>query len=403
MSEPANRAEATLPLSGVRILDFSRLLPGPWCTQLLGDMGAEVVKVEHRESGDPSRHNPPHLRENSAYFASVNANKRSLTLDLRSKQASEVVRRLFGWADVAIESFSVGTARRLGIDYDAARRVNDAIIYCSVSGFGQTGEWAGVPGHDLVVQAASGILSPHPGHMPQFQAGDYAAASMAVIGILTALRWRDRAGIGSYLDISMFDSLVAMGNIAFGPALSRAGGGTGEPGLHAWGGNPRYNLYKTRDGKSVAVCLLEARLWNDFCAVIGRPDLVSRSEDIADRHSRHGERGEAFNAAISAFCSGLDRDELVALMSRHALPVMAVADADEAVNGTHMRQRGMVRAASHPQDGDILEIGNPLARSGFVRETRLPAPALGCGTDEILHDLGYSIEEVQALRAAEVV
>lgn len=402
-TQPTSASETGLPLSGIRVLDFSRLLPGPWCTQLLGDMGAQVIKVEHRDGGDPSRHNPPLMRTNSAYFNSVNGNKRSLTLDLNSAEAAGIVQRLFEWADIVVESFSVGTADKLGVGYEAARKRRPDVIYCSVSGFGQTGELSAIPGHDLVIQAAAGILSPLPDNMPHFQAGDYAAGAMATIAILAALRRRDQSGVGSYLDIAMFDSLMAMGNIGLGPALARASGGTGEPALHVWGTNPRYRIYPTRDGKWVAVCLLETRLWRDFCQVIGRCDLAFENEDPSQRHSEHGERGRKFFSAISAFCLAHDRDEIVALMKAHSLPVMSVATADEALASKHAAQRGIVRKTNHPADGEIVELTTPLNRSGLARRVRIPAPQLGGDTDEILKDIGYTPEQTRALRASNVV
>ena len=396
-------ARASLPLSEIKILDFSRLLPGPWCTQLLGDLGAEVIKVENPEGGDPSRHNPPLYREMSAYFASVNGNKSSLTLNLQAPGAREVLERLVHWADVVVESFSVGAAARLGVDYESLRALKPSLIYCSLSGFGQSGPLAQVPGHDLVIQAACGNLNAAPETMPSFQAGDFAAASMAAIGILSAIRRRDRSGEGAYLDIAMYDSLMAMGNIALGPALSRAGGGTGLPVVQVWGSNPRYNLYRSRDEKPVAVCLLEARLWRKFCEVIGRADLIFHDETAADRHSDHGTRGALYREGISAFCAAHGRDELVALMAEHDLPVMAVHSGDEALAHRHTQARGLVRRIEHPQEVEIPELVNPLHPTGLVRERRKPAPMLGADTDDVLEMLGYGPEDRRALRAAQVV
>ncbi|MGF7160392.1 CoA:oxalate CoA-transferase [Rhodoligotrophos appendicifer] len=392
-----------LPLADIKILDFSRLLPGPWCTQFLGDLGAEVIKVESPESGDPSRHNPPLYSETSAYFNSVNGNKTSLTLDLRAKGAQEVLARLVDWADVVVESFSVGTAKRLGIDYDSLRALKPSLIYCSISGFGQSGPLSTVPGHDLVIQAAAGNLQAAPDRMPCFQAGDYAAASVATIGILSAIRRRDRTGVGANLDVAMFDSLMAMGNIALAPALSRAGNGSGMPALQVWGANPRYAIYPTRDGKTVAVCLLEARLWRQFCAAIGRPDLISDAEGPADRHSDHGDLGRQYQEAVSAFCATHDRDEIVRIMAEHSLPIIGVHSADEALAGDHAQARGMVRAVPHPVEGEIPELANPLQAAGLARTRRAPAPALGGDTDRVLERLGYGEAERLALHRAKVV
>lgn len=382
-------SDAGLPLDGVRVLDFSRLLPGPWATQMLVDMGADVIKVEHVEGGDPSRHNPPMSGDTSVYFRSVNGGKRSLALDLRAEPSKAVIRRLFGLSDIVFESFSVGTADRLGVGYRDARAVRPDVIYCSISGYGQDGPRSSVPGHDLIIQATSGILSPQPGSLPHFQAGDYSAASMATIAVLAALRQRDASGEGRHLDISMADSLVAMGAIALGPGLARAAGFPGEPRIEVWGANPRYAIYPTVDGRTVAVCLLEARLWRAFCKAIGRLDLASEDERPEQRHSSHGARGEEFRSAIASWCAARTAAEIDAVMRPLGLPVAAVATADEAVSDLHNRQRGII---AQGDAGSAPILANPLARAGLARPERSAAPALGEHNHAILAELGLNNE-----------
>ncbi len=385
MTDPVSRA--VLPLENVRVLDFSRLLPGPWATQMLADMGADVIKVEHVEGGDPSRHNPPMAGEASIYFRSVNGGKRSLAIDLRAARSKDIVRKLLERSDIVIESFSVGTAARLGVGYEDARAARPDVIYCSISGYGQDGPRSAVPGHDLVVQATSGILSPQPGSLPHFQAGDYSAASMATIAILAALRRRDAGGEGCYLDIAMSDSLAAMGAIALGPGLAHAAGLSGEPRIEVWGANPRYAIYPTADGRHVAVCLLEARLWHAFCEAIGRPDLASSDERPEQRHSNHGARGEEFRSAIASWCIARTVREIDSAMRALNLPVAPVATADEAVSDPHQAQRGVVMPTD---DSSPPVLASPLARSGLARRHRHAAPALGEHNDAILAELGLT-------------
>ena len=389
-SRPAMpESPSALPLAGIRVVDFTRLLPGPWCTQLLADMGADVIKVEAPEHGDPSRHNPPRQRMHSAYFASVNRGKRSIALDLRSTEGIEAARRLIAGADVVIESFAVGVARRLGIDYDTACALRPSLVYCSVTGFGQDGPLAESPGHDLVVQATSGVLGvADAGAMPAFQAADYAGASFAVIGILGALYRRRMSGEGAYLDIAMHDSLLAMGEIALTGALARAAGETGTPTMEVWGGNPRYAIYATADARHVAVSLLEPRLWARFCAAIGRADLVFDDETPEQRHSDHGARAADFRDAIAGYCATRTATEIGAAMRRTDIPVCAIATPDEALHSDHARARGMVHADHDPHDGLLLRIGNPLARSGLASTRQRPPPLLGEHTAEILAELG---------------
>ena len=365
-----------LPLDGIKIADFSRLLPGPWCTQMLADLGAEVIKVE-RPDGDPSRHNPPFYRTESVYFCSVNGSKRSLALDLSTGHGRAAAHALIADADILVESYGRGGAEKLDVHWDRAKALNPRLIYCSITGFGQSGTLAPIAGHDLAIQAATGLLSLADTPAPAFQAADYAAATMAVIAIMGALRNRDRNGEGTYLDVAMFDSLFGMGNIGLASALGRLSGGFGTPTMEVWGGNPRYRTYRTRDGKKVAVCLLEAKIWRKFCELIERPDLAFPDEGRDARLSSHGERAELFREAISAYCLAHDRDEIGAVMTPLALPVIPVLTPDEAVASEHVRSRGLVEEVEHPTEGRTFTLRSGLAGSGVLRRRRAPAPPIG--------------------------
>ncbi len=376
MRPDSHDTETALPLAGIRVADFSRLLPGPWCTQTLADLGAEVIKVEHPD-GDPSRKNMPHYRDESVYFHGVNSGKRSLVLNLADKQDIERAHSLIRGADVLIESFGRGGAKKLHVDWDVAKVLNPKLVYCSITGFGNSGVLAPIAGHDLAIQAATGLLSLTKDPMPAFQAADYAAASMAVIGILAALRRRDQHGVGSYLDLAMFDALFGMGNICLTSAVARKAGATGEPAMEVWGGNPRYTTYQTRDGKRVAICLLEAKVWLRFCEAIGRRDLVFADERSSDRLSSHGDRSELYRKALSEYCAAHDRDHIGAQMAALGLPVIPVLTPDEALSSDHVLSRGLVQAQNHPTEGKVFTIRNGLLDSGLVRRYRAPAPSLG--------------------------
>jgi len=384
-----------LPLDGVLVLDFSRLLPGPWCTQMLGDLGAEVIKIEAPGSGDPSRHNAPRNRESSVYFNTVNRNKRSIALDLRSAGGKEVVGRLIKRADVIVESFSVGVAARLEIDYETVRRLNPRVVYCSITGFGQEGPLARSPGHDLVLQCGTGLMNVNGGdgtgvHVPGFQAADYAGSVYACIGILAAIIKQRESRSGCYLDIAMFDSLFSMCNIVLTGALAQAAGSADASRMQVWGANPRYAVYRTADDKAVAVSLLETRLWKSFCEFIGRPDLVSVDESPADRHSDHGERSEEYRAAITEYCSIRTRDEISSEMQAADIPICPVLSPEEAIASQNVLERGLVESIDHSHEGAILQLGNPLARAGLADTRRRPAPVLGQDTNALLAEIGYS-------------
>ncbi len=403
MSGPDAADDADLPLAGVRIVDFSRLLPGPWATQMLADLGADVIKVERPGTGDPSRHNPPRFGSDSCYFLGVNGNKRFLGLELDRPEGQGVVRRLLQWADVAVEGFRVGVAAKLGIDDACARAVNPGIIHCSITGFGEDGPWSGIAGHDLAIQAMAGVLDVSGQTMPSFLAADYAAGAMAAIGMLAALRRRDRTGRGCHLDLSMHDCLFAMGNISLAGGLVRRAGGSGRPGIEVWGANPRYDIYPTRDGKRIAVCLLETRFWVQFCDVIGRNDLADADEALESRLSTHGERNTAYREAIAAYCLSLDRDSIAAAMDARALPVVPVHSAEEAVRSSHAAARNLIREVEHPTEGTIPLLRNPLERTGLARATTRLAQRLGRDSDEVLAMLDVPEAERARLRADGVI
>ena len=369
-----------LPLSDVRIIDLSKLLPGPWCTQVLADMGAEIVKIES-PAGDPSRLNPPLVGSESIYFCGVNGGKQSVVLDLKTEADRKALYELISEADVVIESFGKGGAAKLGIDYAKAAEINPAIIYCSITGFGQHGPLSGIAGHDLAIQATTGQLSLGEGGMPPFQAGDYSAACMATISILGALRKRDRCADGQwkgcFLDVSMYDALMGMSNIALTSALARLSGRSGTPAIEVWGKNPRYRLYPTRDGGHVAVCLLEAKIWSVFCRQIGRQDLIAENENPSARLTGHGERAGVYERVLADYFGSRDRLEVARELNGLHLPVMAVLNPDEAVASEHAVAREVVIPVEHPSAGRVFVLrGTPPGR-GIYKATREPSPKLG--------------------------
>ncbi|MBN8957464.1 MAG: CoA transferase [Rhizobiales bacterium] len=379
-----------LPLEGAKVVDLSRLLPGPWCGQTLGDLGADVVKIEQPEIGDYGRFNPPYYQEGGAYFHSVNRNKRSITLDLKREEDRRVALDLLRDADIVIESYRSGVTEKLGIDYSSVAKVNPGVIYCSVTGFGCDGEFARVPGHDLSIQGAAGILNPGgfggTPPMPGFQAADYAGATYATMAVLAAYIQRLKTGRGRHLDIALYDSLVVFSNIALASALARTAGFSGKPELEVWGSNPRYAIYPTRDGKAVTVCLLETRTWERFCEFIGRSDLIYE-ETHADRHTSHGERADVFRKVIGDLCLAHDRDPLVAKMVEADIAICPVYSPDEALASSEAKARGLVRMVEHPVEGSIPQIFDPLTRAGLADPQRRLAPRLGEHNSEVKRDL----------------
>ncbi len=384
---PAADRRAPLPLDGVKVVDFSRLLPGPWLTQTLGDMGAEVIKVEQPRIGDYGRFNPPLYRETSVYFASVNRNKRSIALDLAKEDDRAVVLALAAQADVVVESFRPGVTAKFGVDYDSMARINPSLIYCSMTGFGDDPDLATTPGHDLSIQGLAGLLvaapdSGEPPAVPRFVSADYAQAAFGAIAVLAALLRRNATGKGGRLEVPMYDSLMAWTNISSSSALARLSGFSGLPEIENYGTNPRYATYLCKDGKPVTVALLEARTWREFCEHVGRSDLVYE-ESWADRHTAHGERTAAFREAIAAFCGARNRDDLVAECRRAGLSICAAYSPDEALVSREAAIRGLVAFADHPTEGRVPYFVDPLVRSGLSDPTRRPSPGLDADGEAI--------------------
>ena len=397
-----------LPLDDIQVVDFSRLLPGPWATQMLGELGADVIKVEQRGIGDPSRHSHPRFKQDSIYFNSVNTGKRSIALDLATAAGREVAYRLLRDADVVIESYRPGVAGKLGIDYAAIKRFNPRIIYCSISGFGQSGPLSHIAGHDLVIQGMTGLMgcaldAANPPAVPGFQAGDFAGALMTVIGVQAAVAQRARTGEGCMMDIAMFEALLNMCVIPLTPALGRLAGHTGEPRQEVFGRNPRYATYVSKDGKPVAVSLLETKAWQEFCHAIGRPELIDANETPADRLTAHGERHAIYRAAIAHYCLSHSWAEIMRHMEKTGIAICPVCTPDEAVALPHIAARGLIEYSQHPVEGRVPHLVNPLARAGLTRRSSRPAPGLGEHADEILTAVGYTREQIAELRAQRII
>jgi crotonobetainyl-CoA:carnitine CoA-transferase CaiB-like acyl-CoA transferase len=329
-------------------------------------------------------------RHRGVYFNSVNRNKRSITLDLKRDEDRQIALDLLREADIVVESYRPGVTEKLGIDYASLTKINPSVIYCSVTGFGCDGDFAQVPGHDLSIQGAAGILNPGnmPGtpQMPGFQSADYAGATYATIAVLSAYIQRLKIGRGRHLDIALYDSLVVLSNIALASALARTAGFSGKPELEVWGSNPRYAIYPTRDGKAVTVCLLETRTWERFCQFIGRSDLIYE-ESLADRHTSHGDRANVFRKVIGELCLAHDRDALVAKMTEADIAICPAYSPDEALASPEAKGRGLVRMVEHPVEGPIPQILDPLRRAGLADPPRRLAPRLGEHNDEIRREL----------------
>jgi alpha-methylacyl-CoA racemase len=356
-----------LPLEGVTVVDFSTLLPGPLATFILAEAGAEVIKVE-RPGGEDLRSFEPRLAGVSAPFAMLNGGKKSVAVDLRSPHAVALLTPLIARADVLVEQFRPGVMERLGLGYDAVRRINPRLIYCSISGYGQSGPRAGEAGHDLNYQAVTGLLSLSPGSadaptVPPALAADIGGGSMpAVINILLALRGRDHSGEGCHLDVAMADTMFTFAWLALAQGFATGRyPGAGETILS--GGSPRYALYVTADGRFLALGALEQKFWDNFCHAIGLAEPLR--DDAADPAGTRRAVAEILRTRPAAAWMDVvhDRDCCCTV----------VASLEEALADPQFRQRGLFEVEAQAGAARLPAVPIPV-RAELRRTSASPRP-----------------------------
>lgn len=398
-------AASTLPLAGLTVLDLSRLLPGPFCSLLLADFGADVIKVEDTGVGDYLRLSGPVYEggdptARGAPFLALNRGKRSIALNLKSEGGRDAFLRLAAGADVVLESFRPGVMERLGVGYDRLAEANPGLVYCAITGYGQDGPLRDRPGHDLNYLGLNGLLglSGDADGPPAQSAGQIAdlggGALTAAIGILVALRERDRSGLGQLVDCSMFDgslawlTMVAAEFFATGRAPRR-----GELGL---GGRcVCYRPYACADGW-VTLGALEPQFWAAWCEGVGRSDLIGHAFDPP---------GSEAHAEVAQIIAGRTREAWRIFASEHDCCLEPVLDLDEALASEQVAHREMVVSLRQPGiERPVRQLGLPIALSRTPGEpARAPAPARGEHTDELLASAGYAPDEIAALHATGAV
>ena len=381
----------TLPLDGVRVVDLTQVMGGPFCTMQLGDLGADVIKVEP-PGGDLSRRmGGAQLRmpgDDNAPFFALNRNKRSIVLDLTVNEDREVMRELARTADVVVESFRPGVARRLGADYETIAAINPRIIYASISGFGQTGPYADRPGFDLIAQAMSGLMSVtgEPNGEPVncgVPIADLAVGLIATNGILAALIARGRTGRGQYIDTSLFESALAM---AVWETTEYWATGHAP---HAMGSahrlNAPYQALRTADGH-VVLAALTSRQWTDLCAALGRADLATdpRFETNATRMAHRAALAAELEVALGARTTATWVEALLAA----GIPAGPINDLAQVFDDPHTQARRMVEEIDHPVAGRLRTLGFPLKMSDTPPRVRRAPPLLGEHSAEIRRELG---------------
>ncbi len=393
------------PLKGIRVIDLSRHLAGPYCSMLLADMGAEVIKVEQPGKGDETRtYGPPFIEGESVYFLSVNRNKKSITVNFQKDEGKDIIHRLIKKSDVSIENFRPGTLDKHGLGYNNAARINPKIIYASISGFGQTGPEKRRPGYDLSIQGMGGIMSltgdpSGPPNKVGTSIADILAGIYTCQGILLALIARSKTGKGQLVDISLLDCQVSLLTYQAGIYFA-----TGSVPRRIGNQHPTicpYETFKASDGY-INIAVGNNKLWHKFCDLLGL-DETENDPKFSSNPKRVENRDELFTI-IEKIISAKKSTEWLKLFDEEEIPAGPILTVDKTVNHPQVQAREMVVDITHPKAGQIKLTGIPVKLSDTPGSIENPPPLLGQHTDEILLDvLGYSKDEITELRKSEVI
>ncbi len=384
-----------MPLEGIRVLDLTRLAPGPFCTMLLGDLGADVVVVE--EPPGVGRRFDAGTNERAQAFNALARNKRSVGLNLKDPKAQEAFLCMVEKADVVVEGFRPGVVKRLGVDYETVSKRNPRIIYCSLSGFGQTGPYASLVGHDINYISVGGALGMigwpgQPPAIPMNIVADFAGGGLyAAFGILAAVIARGTTGRGQWVDMAMSDGVTSL--ITFIANQYFAGGHVPQPGADFLNGAvPAYHVYETSDGKWLSVGCLEPWFWSELCKALGCEEFIP--------HQSNRERFPEMFGFLRGKFREKTRDEWFEELRQRDICIAPVLALDEVFEDPHVQARGMVAELPHPEFGTVRQVGIGPKFSDTPGAVRSLAPKRGAHTDEMLGEVGYSQAEIDEMRAA---
>jgi formyl-CoA transferase len=394
----SNRTAGRAPLAGIRVVDLTRVMTGPYCTMMLGDLGADVIKVELPGKGDDTRGwGPPFIEGEAVYYLSINRNKRSIALDLKSEAGKTALWRLIERADVLVENFSPGTMGRLGFDWDSVHARNPKLVFASISGFGQTGPSASRTAYDLIVQGMGGIMSVtgETGGMPTrlgVPIGDIGAGMFAAYAIAAALFSRSQTGEGQYIDVSMFGGQIALLTYQAGTYFA-----TGEVPGPLGNAHPivaPYDTFKTKDGY-VNLAVGNDALWQRFCAALGLTEAAKDERFLtnAGRITNKVALYEVMDRVLSAMTTA----ETVATLDAAGVPCGAINRIDDVFAEPQVEHLQLRRDVPHPTIGQLSLTGFPYAFSDAELEIRQAPPLLGQQTEEILREAGFSDDEIACM------
>jgi len=383
-------------------MDCSRLLPYQYCTLLLGDLGAEVLKIEEPGRGDYGRWadlNTPGKERSD--FVMANRNKKSMTLNLKTENGKKIFKKLAGQYDVLFETFRPGVMNRLGLGYETIKKINPRIIFCSGTGYGQTGPYQNKAGHDINYISIAGILGMtgmHTGRpvIPGVPFADMAGGGVfPALVMIAALLGREKTGKGQYIDVAMTDVMTSFNIPNIASALAQRAGQEKRP-YNVAGKTLCYNTFKTKDGKFISIGDLEPKFWTNFCRSIGREDLIEKQYCTY-------QDGEDTTESLKAIFSSKTRSEWVEFVKDVDDCFAAVLSPEETLDDPNLIERGMITKMKDPNRGETIQIGFPALFSDELHYKRSPAPALGEHTFETLNDLGYSTEEIKAFKENGVI
>jgi formyl-CoA transferase len=391
---------AASALRGIRVLDLSRILAGPWCTMMLGDLGAEVIKVERPGTGDDTRTwGPPFVKGESAYYLCCNRNKKSIVIDLKNPRGAELVRQLAQVSDVLVENFTPGLMQEFGLDYPTLHELNPRLVYCSITAYGQDGPYRDRPGYDMVLSAVGGLM-----WITGPQGGEPCKVGVAITDVLTgvhtagaitaALLWRERSGRGQYIDASLLDVQVAcLANIASNYLVA------GKE-AQRWGTAHEsiipYQVFPTKD-QPIAIAVANQKLWTIFCEVVGRKDWIG--DPRFDSNARRVSNREALLPLVAEIFAQKTCDEWMELLLAASIPCGPVNNMKRLFADPQVLHRGMLAEVPHPTIGTLRLGGVPLKYSETPAAIRRPPPLLGQHTEEVLADvLDLGAEQIDTLR-----
>jgi formyl-CoA transferase/CoA:oxalate CoA-transferase len=392
------------PLNGITVLDFTRVLSGPYCTMILADLGARVIKIEHPVRGDDTRHwGPPFIGKESAYFLSINRNKESLTLDFKQPEGQKILAALLERTDVVVENFRPGTLDPIGLDATTLRARYPRVVYCSISGYGHTGPRREEAGYDAVIQAEGGLMSiTGDADGPSYRLGvaisDIVAGMFAAHGVLAALLAREKTGEGQVVDIGMLDGAAALLTYQAGSYFA-----TGETPKRLGNRHPTivpYEVFDASDG-AVVIAVGNDALWKTFCNVAGLHDVVA--DDRFVNNSARLQNYDALKTILKRVFASRTRDEWLQMLREAGVPCGSVRDVAEVLTDPQVKARAMVAELHHSTVGPINVIGSPIKLSATPPSIRTPPPTLGQHRESILSELGYDQQSIVALETAGVI